>query len=186
MGMKLSETAEVILDNVRVPEDHVVGKVGNGFGTALALLNQDGRIFDAVCSLGIGQAALDHAVAYAKERRQFGKRIIDHGGLAFLIADMQARTEASRALLYQTAEAMVRSIPTGHLTSSVKTIVTDNTMQTTLDAVQVLGGYGYSAEYPVEKLVRDAKIYQIFGGTNQIQRKIIAKDLAGKDPQAKK
>lgn len=186
MGMKLSETAEVILDNVRIPEDHVVGKVGNGFGTALALLNQDGRIFDAVCSLGIGQAALDHAVAYAKERRQFGKRIIDHEGLAFLIADMQARTEASRALLYQTAEAMVRGIPTGHLTSSVKTIVTDNTMQTTLDAVQVLGGYGYSAEYPVEKLVRDAKIYQIFGGTNQIQRKIIAKDLAGKDPQAKK
>lgn len=183
MGMKLSETAEVILEDIRVPVDHMVGAEGTGFKTALALLNADGRIFDAVCALGIGQAALDHAVEYAKLRRQFGKRIIDHEGLGFLIADMTARTEAARALLYQTAEAMARGIPTGHLTSSVKTIVTDSTMQTTIDAVQVLGGYGYSAEYPVEKLMRDAKIYQIFGGTNQIQRQIIARDLAGADPK---
>ena len=183
LGMKLSETAEVILDEVRVPEDHVVGEVGRGFRTALELLNEDGRIFDAVCSLGIAQSALDHAVEYAKGRRQFGRRIIDHEGLGFLIADMQIRTEASRALLYQTAEAMVRGEATGHMTSSVKTFVTDSTMQTTLDAVQVLGGYGYSAEYPVEKLLRDAKIYQIFGGTNQIQRMIVARDLAGRDEQ---
>ena len=183
MGLKLSCTSDVILDNVRVPEDHVVGEVGSGFGNSLNMLNEDGRIFDAVCALGIAQSALDHAVAYAKERRQFGKRIIDHEGLGFLIADMQARTEASRALLYQTVEAIMRDIPTRHLTASVKAIVTDDAMQTTVDAVQVFGGYGYSAEYPVEKLMRDAKICQIFGGTNQIQRLIIARDLAGKDPQ---
>lgn len=181
MGMKLSVTGDVILNDVRVPEDHVVGEVGSGFGEALELLNEDGRIFDAVCALGIAQAALDESIAYAKVRRQFGKRIIDHEGLGFLIADMQMRTEASRALLYQAAEAMDRGIKTRHLTSSVKAFVTDAAMQTTTDAVQVLGGYGYSSEYPVEKLMRDAKIYQIFGGTNQIQRMIIARDLAGKD-----
>lgn len=183
MGMKLSETAEVILDDIRVPADHMIGEEGRGFKQALQLLNQDGRIFDAVCSLGIGEAALEAAVKYAKTRRQFGKRIIDHEGLGFLIADMQIRTEASRALLFQTAEAMAAGKNTGHLTSSVKTFVTDSTMQTAMDAVQVLGGYGYSSDYPVEKYMRDAKIYQIFGGTNQIQRQIIEKDLAGRDPK---
>lgn len=183
MGMKLSETAEVILDDVRVPADHMIGEEGRGFKQALQLLNQDGRIFDAVGALGIAEAALDAAVEYAKTRRQFGKRIIDHEGLGFLIADMQIRTEASRALLFQTAEAMAAGKKTGHLTSSVKTFVTDSAMQTTIDAVQVLGGYGYSTEYPVEKLMRDAKIYQIFGGTNQIQRQIIERDLAGRDPK---
>lgn len=186
MGLKLSETAEVILDNVRVPEDHVIGGVGNGLGMAMNLLNEDGRIYDAVCCLGLAQAALDQAVEYAKIRRQFGKRIIDHEGLGFLIADMQTRTDASRALLYQTVEAMERGIHTRHMTSAVKMYVTDCAMQTTTDAVQVLGGYGYMKEYPVEKYMRDAKIFQIFGGTNQIQRKIIAKTLAGNDPEVKK
>lgn len=186
MGMKLSETAEVILDNVRVPEDHMVDEAGTGFKIALELLNADGRIFDAVGALGIAQAAIDHAVEYAKTRRQFGKRIIDHEGLAFLIADMSIRTEASRALLYQTAEAITRGLPTGHLTSSVKAMVTDSAMQTVVDAIQVLGGYGYSQEYPVEKLMRDAKVYQIFGGTNQIQRQIIARDLAGRDLETRR
>lgn len=185
MGLKLSETAEVILEDVRVPEDHIVGSLGRGFGEALGLLNAEGRIFDAVCSLGLGQAALDFAVDYAKTRRQFGKRIIDHQGLGFLIADMEIKMNAARALLYQTVEAMSQGKDTHHLTSSVKTFVTDTVMQVTTDAVQVLGGYGYSAEYPVEKYMRDAKIFQIFGGTNQIQRKIITQDLAGRDPEKK-
>ena len=186
MGLKLSETATIILDDVRVPEDHVVGEVGKGFGNALALLNEDGRIFDAVTALGCGQAAMDYAVAYAKERRQFGKRIIDHGSLGALIAEMQIRLDACHALLYQTTEAMDKGIKTGHLTSSIKAFVADNVMQVCTDAVQVFGGYGYSAEYPVEKLMRDAKIFQVFGGTSQIQRKIITKSLAGPDPEAKK
>ena len=185
MGLKLSCTSDVILEDVRVPADHVVGEVGAGFGNALNMLNEDGRIFDSVTALGIAQSALDKAIAYARERRQFGKRIIDHQGLGFLISDMQARTESSRALLYQTIEAVCRKMPTGHLTSSVKIVVTDNAMQTATDAVQVFGGYGYSAEYPVEKLMRDAKICQIFGGTNQIQRMIVARDLAGRDPEKK-
>jgi len=186
MGMKLSETSEVILNDVRIPETHVVGEVGDGFGASLEMLNEDGRIFDAVCALGLAQGALDKAIEYSKVRRQFGKRIIDLDGLGFLIADMQVRTEASRALIYQTLEAIEKGVKIGHLGSSVKMFVTDNTMQTTIDAVQVFGGYGYSVEYPVEKYMRDAKIYQIFGGTNQIQRKIIARSLAGRDPEAKK
>lgn len=185
MGLKLSETSEVILEDVRVPEDHVIGEVGRGFAEALGMLNAEGRLFDAVVSLGIGQAALDAAVEYAKTRRQFGKRIIDHQGLGFLIADMEIRMNAARALLYQTAEAMQAGKPTHHLTSSVKTFVTDTVMQVTTDAVQVFGGYGYSQEYPVEKYMRDAKIFQIFGGSNQIQRKIIYQDMAGKDPEKK-
>ena len=180
MGLKLSETSDVILEDVRVPEDHVIGEVGRGFGAALEVLNEDGRIMDAVCALGVGQAALDHAIDYAKVRKQFGKRIIDHQGLGFLIADMQLRMESARALLYQTVDAICQGIATHHLTSSVKAYVTDSVMQVTTDAVQVFGGYGYSTEYPVEKYMRDAKIFQIFGGTNQIQRMIIMRDLAGK------
>jgi len=186
LGIKLSETAEIILDNVRVPEDHVIGEVGRGFAAAVGFLTDDARIFDAVGSLGLAQAALDAAVEYAKTRRQFRKRIIDHQGLGFLIADMQIRTEAARALLYSTLEAKVKGIDVGHLSSSVKTFVTDTTMQTTIDAVQVFGGYGYMKEYPVEKYMRDAKIFQIFGGTGQMLRKDILKDIAGRDPEAGK
>ena len=186
LGIKLSETAEIILEDVRVPEDHIVGELGKGFSAAVGFLHNEARIFDAIGSLGVAQAALDAAIEYAKNRRQFGKRIIDHQGLAFLIADMQIRTEAARSLLYYTLQTMAAGENPGHLSSSVKTFVTDTTMQTVVDAVQVFGGYGYMKDYPVEKYLRDAKIFQIFGGTGQMLRKDVAKDLAGKDPEIKK
>lgn len=186
LGLHLSETSELILENVRVPEDHVIGEVGRGFSTAMGLISTEGRTMGSCCSLGLAQAALDYATEYAKERRQFGKRIIDHEGVAFMIADMKARTEASRALLYTTLTEMSQGKSESYMGSVVKLFVSDNAMQTALDAVQVLGGYGYMKDFPVEKLMRDAKIYQIFSGTNQIQRKNIAKAIAGRDPQYKK
>lgn len=181
MGLKLSETSEIIMDNVRVPEDHVIGEVGKGFGTSLGVITNEGRALGMAFNLGLAQAALDEAVEYAKVRRQFGKRIIDHEGLGFLIADMKARTEASRALMYQTLMAQDQGIGVDTLPSICKMYISDCTMQTTIDAVQVLGGYGYMHDYPVEKYMRDAKIFQIFSGTNQIQRRTIARALAGKD-----
>ena len=186
MGLKLSDTAEVIYDGVKVPEDHVIGNVGEGFGKALGIITNDGRPMGSVVCLGLAQAALDAAIAYAKERRQFGKRIIDHEGLAFLIADMQSRTDASRAMVYQLLEAMDMGLDTRTMVSSVKAFVADATMQTTTDAVQVLGGYGYMKDYPVERYMRNAKIFQIFSGTNQIQRRNITRALAGRDPEARK
>lgn len=181
MGLKLSETSEIIMDNVRIPEDHVIGEVGKGFGASLGVITNEGRALGMAFNLGLAQAALDEAVEYAKVRRQFGKRIIDHEGLGFLIADMKARTEASRALMYQTLMAQDQGIDVGTLPSICKMYISDCTMQTTIDAVQVLGGYGYMHDYPVEKYMRDAKIFQIFSGTNQIQRRTIARALAGKD-----
>lgn len=186
MGLKLSETSDVIFDNVRVPEDHVIGELGRGFITSMNIITYEGRALGMAFNLGLAQAALDHAVAYAKERRQFGKRIIDHEGLSFLIADMKARTEACRGLLYNTLAAIREGQDISSMGSVCKLYISDCTMQTTVDAVQVLGGYGYMKEYPVEKLMRDAKIYQLFSGTNQIQRRNIARALAGRDPQAVK
>lgn len=186
MGLKLSETAELVFDNVRVPEDHVIGEVGKGFGKSLSVIREEGRPIGAVVDLGIAQAALDQAVDYAKVRRQFGKRIIDHEGLAFIIADMKMRTDACRALIYHFAECIKQGVPVGDMASVVKAYVSDCTMQTTTDAVQVLGGYGYMKDFPVEKYMRDAKIFQIFSGTNQIQRRTIARMLAGRDPEAVK
>lgn len=181
MGIKLSETSEIVFENVRVPEDHVIGGVGQGFASALGVISKDGRPMGSAVCLGIAQGALDHAVAYSMDRRTFSKRICDHQGLGFLIADMQARTDASRALLYYALSCMDNGVDPERLTSSVKLFISDNTMQTTLDAVQVLGGYGYMKDFPVEKLMRDAKIFQIFSGTNQIQRKTILGSLVGKD-----
>ena len=184
MGLKLSETSDVIFDEVRVPEDHVIGEVGKGLALSLKLISNEGRAIGMSFNLGLAQAALDTAVDYAKERRQFKKRIIDHEGLSFMIADMKARTEASRGLLYYTLSAMRDGKDAGTMGSVCKMYISDCTMQTTVDAVQVLGGYGYMKDYPVEKYMRDAKIFQIFSGTNQIQRRTIARALAGKDPQA--
>ena len=187
MGLKLSETSEVIFDNVRVPEDHIIGEIGMGLKYSLALISNEGRALGMSFNLGLAEAALDQAVEYTKQRRQFGKRVIDHEGLAFKIADMKARTEASRALLYYTLNALKEGKEIGTMGSVCKMYISDCTMQTTSDAVQCLGGYGYMKEYPVEKYMRDAKIFQIFSGTNEIQRRTIAKALAGRDPlKAKK
>ena len=181
MGLKLSETSELILEDVRVPADHVIGEVGKGFRTAIGLISAEGRVIGTSFMVGLAQAALDVAVEYTKTRRQFGKRVIDHQGLGFLIADMEIRTDASRALMYDTLRQVDAGVMPGHMSSVVKTFISDCTMQTTTDAVQCLGGYGYMKDYPVEKYMRDAKIFQIFSGTNQIQRRTIAKALAGQD-----
>lgn len=186
MGLKTSETCDVIFENVRVPKDHIIGEIGKGFVTSMNLIASEGRTFGACFCLGLAQGALDYAVSYAKERRQFKKRIIDHEGLAFIIADMEMRTSASRALLYQTLASIENGADIGHQGSVVKAFISDCTMQTAIDAVQVMGGYGYMKDYPVEKLMRDAKIFQIFSGTNEIQRRTITRSLAGRDPHKQK
>ncbi len=182
MGLKTSETSEVVFDNVRVPEDHSVGEVGTGFVKALSIISDEGRLTGLAYCLGLAQSAFDYALEYAKTRRQFGKRIIDHQAVGFMLADMEARTQACRAMLYEAVCCKRDGIDIGHTPNLLKTFISDCTMQTTLDAVQVFGGYGYMKDYPVEKLMRDAKIFQIFSGTNQIQRKNAVTALAGRDP----
>lgn len=179
MGLKLSETCDMIFDNVRVPADHIVGQIGAGMREGLSLLHMT-RCYSMSFNLGLAQAALDCATKYAQERQTWNQPIIKHEGLGFLLADMKVRTDASRSLLYYVANCVKDGKDVGTLTSCVKVFVSDSTMQTTLDAIQVLGGYGYMKDYPVEKLARDAKIFQIFDGTNQIQRMLIARELAKK------
>lgn len=180
MGFKLSETCDIVLDNVRVPEDHVIGEVGKGLRASISRVDES-RTLHGAYSLGLAQTALDKAVEYAKLRRTFGKRIIDHQGLGFTIADMQARIDATRALLYQTINMVKDGTSTGRYSAALKLTADQNVMQTAVDALQVFGGYGYMKDYPMEKLFRDAKLFQIFGGSDQILRNTIAKSLAGKD-----
>ena len=188
MGLHLSVTSEVIFENVRVPMDHMIGSIyflkpdeakeltGSKLTGQAAIMAglAHARISSMVHALGIGQAALDVAVKYAKERRQFGKRIIDHQGLGFLIADMQTKVDAARALLYYSVDCLDQELDTGTLSPSTKVFISDAMMQVTLDAIQVLGGYGYMKDYPVEKLARDIKPFAIFEGTNQIQKIVIS------------
>lgn len=182
MGLHLSETAEVIYDNVRVPADHVIGEVGKGFGIALGGIKGAGAIVNCAPSLGMAQAALDYAIDYAKTRRQFGARIIDHQAVGFMIADMSMRVAASRALMYDSLRAAMENIP-NNLDLMNKCYITDNVMWVCNTAIQVLGGYGYMKDYPVERYMRNARIFQIFGGTNQIKRKNLMKAIAGRDPE---
>ena len=186
MGLHLSETRDVILEDVRVPADHIIGGEGNGFGAALGGIKGAAALVNSAPNLGMAQAAVDVATEYAKTRRQFGKRIIEHQGVGFILADMIMRTEACRALLYETLACARDGIEGHYLDTIVKPYITDCTMQTCSDAVQILGGYGYMKEYPVERYMRNAKIFQIFGGTNQIKRKNLIKAIAGRDPMAKK
>lgn len=167
MGLKLSITSEIVLEDVRVPADHLIGQEGRGFIYAMHALEK-ARVTSMVHALGIAQAAMDVALDYAKVRTTFGKPIIQHQGLAFLLADMQKRVDASRAMLYYSAAALDKGLPLGTLSPSTKIFVSETAMSVTTDAVQVLGGYGYMKEYPVEKLMRDAKVFSIFEGTNQI------------------
>lgn len=183
MGLHLSETAEVIYEDVRVPADHVIGEVGKGFGIALGGIKGAGAIVNCCTTLGAAQAALDFSIDYAKTRRQFGKRIIDHQAVGFMIADMKMKLAASRALLYESLRAADEGIDTD-LPLMNKCYVTDNAMEVCNMAMQVLGGYGYMKDYPIERHYRNARIFQIFGGTNQIKRKNLVKSIAGRDPEA--
>lgn len=177
MGLRASPTAQIVLDGARIPADRRLGAEGQGFSIALAALD-GGRLGIAACAVGLAQAALDAAVAYARERRQFGSRIIDFQGVSFLLADMATGIAAARALYLDAARR--RDLGQAYSTQAAmaKLFATDTAMRVTTDAVQVLGGYGYTTDYPVERYMREAKVLQIFEGTNQIQRLVIGRSLA--------
>ncbi|CAL9592025.1 acyl-CoA dehydrogenase family protein [Streptomyces werraensis] len=178
MGMKGSPTAQVHFDGVRVPDARRIGEEGQGFAIALSALD-GGRLGIAACAIGVAQAALDEAVGYATERRQFGRPIADFQGLRFMLADMATQIEAGRALYLAAARLRDAGRPFGRQAAMAKLHCTDTAMRVTTDAVQVLGGYGYTADFPAERYMREAKVLQIVEGTNQIQRMVIARHLAG-------
>ncbi|WP_217141141.1 acyl-CoA dehydrogenase family protein [Streptomyces sp. AC627_RSS907] len=178
MGLKGSPTAQVHLDGVRVRDARRLGEEGQGFAIALSALDS-GRLGIAACAIGVAQAALDEAVSYAAQRRQFGKPIADFQGLRFLLADMATQIEAGRALYLSAARLRDAGLPFAKQAAMAKLLCTDTTMRVTTDAVQVLGGYGYTADFPAERYMREAKVLQIVEGTNQIQRMVIARHLAG-------
>jgi len=182
LGIKGSPTRTVILEDTRIPADRIIGAEGTGFKTALATLDHT-RITIAAQALGIAQGALDYALGYVKQRTQFGQAIADFQGIQFMLADMAMKLEASRQLTYHAAALSERAM-TGtrvpeltFISSAAKTMASDTAMSVTTDAVQLLGGYGYVNDYPVERMMRDAKITQIYEGTNQIQRMVMARQL---------
>jgi alkylation response protein AidB-like acyl-CoA dehydrogenase len=176
MGLTGSATTTLRLEGVRVTADRRLGEEGNGLKIALAGLDA-GRLGIAAVATGLAQGALDRAVAYARERSAFGKRIIDHQGLAFVLADMAASVESARAMTLHAARLKDAGLPHSKEASVAKLIATDNAMKVTTDAVQVLGGYGYTRDFPLERYMREAKVMQIFEGTNQIQRMVIGRHL---------
>jgi alkylation response protein AidB-like acyl-CoA dehydrogenase len=177
MGIRGSPTAELTFDDVQVPAANRIGAEGDGFRIAMETLDRS-RLAIAAQAVGIAQGALDAAIGYAGERRQFGQRIADFQGIQWMLADMASQTEAARQLLYAAAARVDAGDPDlPYWTSSAKLIAGDTAMKVTTDAVQVLGGYGYITEYPAERMMRDAKITQLYEGTQQIQRLIIARQV---------
>jgi alkylation response protein AidB-like acyl-CoA dehydrogenase len=177
MGLTASTTTSMHFDGVEIDADRLIGADGQGLSIALAALDA-GRLGIAAVATGLAQAALDHAVGYAKQRRTFGQAIIDHQGLGFLLADMQAGVQSARATYLDAARRKDLGRPYGTEASVAKLVATDMAMRVTTDAVQVLGGYGYTRDFPVERFMREAKVMQIFEGTNQIQRMVISRRLA--------
>ena len=176
IGIRLSNTTEVVLDHVKVPKDHLIGLQGKGYKMAMATLCES-RVNVGAMGTGLAARALDEAIAYAKTRVQFKRPIADLAVIQNMLADMAMQVEASRQLVYHTAELIDAKLPFAKYSSMSKCFGGDTAMKVALDALQVLGGYGYMKEYPMEKLVRDAKILQIYEGTNQIQRVVIAKEI---------
>jgi len=177
MGIKGSPTRELYFDNVRIPDTRRVGDVGAGFALALATLDHT-RVTIGAQAVGIAQGALDYAVGYAKERKQFGKAIAEFQGLQFMLADMAIKLEAARQFVYAAAAKSERGdSDLSAFGAAAKCFASDVAMSITTDAVQVLGGYGYVRDYPVERMMRDAKITQLYEGTNQVQRIVVAKHL---------
>ena len=179
MGLMSSTTATMLFEDAPVPVERRLGDEGQGLSIALAGLDA-GRLGIAAVATGVAQGALDAAIAYAKEREAFGKAIIDHQGLAFLLADMAAATESARATYLHAARLKDAGRPYGRQASIAKLVATDNAMKVTTDAVQVFGGAGYTKDFPVERYMRETKVMQIFEGTNQIQRLVISRHLAGR------
>jgi alkylation response protein AidB-like acyl-CoA dehydrogenase len=177
LGIRGSDTAELRLDEVLVPEANRLGAEGDGLRIALSVLDRT-RPTIAAQAVGIAQGALDHALAYARERRQFGRAIAEFQAIQFMLADMEAQIQAARALTHQVAQMLDDGSPEiSEMAAIAKLIASDTAMRVTTDAVQVLGGHGYVSDHPVERMMRDAKITQIYEGTNQIQRLVIARHL---------
>jgi len=177
LGIRASPTGQPIYENVRVPAANVIGEVGRGLSVALGTLQQT-RLGAAAQAVGIAQGATDYAAAYARERVQFGNPIIELQAIQFKLADMTTRTAAARELLYKACALAERDDPLrARYSSMAKVFGSDTAMAVTIEAVQILGGYGYVKEYPVERMMRDAKITQIYEGTNEIQRVVIARTL---------
>jgi alkylation response protein AidB-like acyl-CoA dehydrogenase len=179
MGMRSSVTAPMIFESARVPAANLVGETDRGFRIALAALDS-GRLGIAACATGVAQAALDVAVQYAGQRRQFGRAIAEFQGLQFMLADMATGVAAARALYLSAARRKDAGLAFGQQAAMAKLLATDTAMRVTTDAVQVLGGYGYVEDFPAERLMREAKVLQIVEGTNQIQRMVIARQLAAR------
>jgi alkylation response protein AidB-like acyl-CoA dehydrogenase len=185
LGIKGSPTRELYFDDCAIPADRLIGEEGSGFRTALATLDHT-RVTIAAQALGIAQGALDYATGYVRQRRQFGQAIAEFQGVQFMLADMAMKVEAARQLTYAAAARSERAMsgePAPDLTfmsSACKCFASDVAMEVTTDAVQLLGGYGYVSDYPVERMMRDAKITQIYEGTNQIQRVVMARQLLGR------
>jgi alkylation response protein AidB-like acyl-CoA dehydrogenase len=179
MGLNGSITAAIDCDGVEVAAERLIGQEGEGLSIALHALDS-GRLGIAAVAVGLAQAALDDAVRYAGEREAFGKPVAEHQGVAFMLADMEAAIVSARATTLEAARRRDRGIPFSRHASIAKLVATDTAMRVTTDAVQVLGGYGYTKDFPVERYMREAKAMQIFEGTNQIQRMIIGRDLTSR------
>jgi len=177
LGIRGSPTGELLFEDVRVPAENVLGVAGKGLAVALGTLERS-RLGAAAQAVGIAQGATDYAVGYARERQQFGQPIGEFQGIAFKLAEMELRTAAARELLYRACAMADRAEPgSGKYASMAKVFASDTAMAVTVEAVQVLGGAGYVRDHPVERMMRDAKITQIYEGTNEIQRLVIARSL---------
>jgi alkylation response protein AidB-like acyl-CoA dehydrogenase len=182
LGIKGSPTTEVYFDNVRIPADRMIGEEGTGFKTALKTLDHT-RLTIGAQALGIAQGAVDYCTRYVQERKQFGKQIADFQGVSFMLADMAMKTEAARSLIYTAAALSERLAPNlTFMSAAAKCFASDVAMEVTTDGVQLLGGYGYTKDYPLERMMRDAKITQIYEGTNQIQRLVMSRNLLKANP----
>jgi alkylation response protein AidB-like acyl-CoA dehydrogenase len=181
LGIRGSPTAQLFFEDLAVPEANRLGDEGEGFKLAMRVLDHS-RPGIAAQALGIAEGAFDLARRYSRERRQFGKPIAEFQGIQFMLADMATQVEAARALTYAAGDALDRNLPDISLSSSVaKLFASDTAMRVTTDVVQILGGYGYLRDFPAERMMRDAKITQIYEGTNEIQRLVIARDLLRDD-----
>jgi alkylation response protein AidB-like acyl-CoA dehydrogenase len=177
LGMKGSPTREVFLDNVRIPADRMIGAPGTGFGTAMRTLDHT-RVTIAAQAVGIAQGALDIAMSYVQERKQFGRAVAEFQGIQFMLADMGMALESARQLTYAAAARSERDDPDlTYFGAAAKCVASDAAMKITTDAVQLLGGYGYTSDFPVERMMRDAKLTQIYEGTNQVQRIVVARKM---------
>ena len=182
LGIKGSPTCEVYLDAVRLPGDRMIGAEGTGFATAMRTLDHT-RVTIAAQAVGIAQGALDYALGYVQQRQQFGRAVSEFQGLQFMLADMAMKLEAARQLTYAAAARSERGDPDlTYFGAAAKCFASDTAMAITTDAVQLLGGYGYTKDYPVERMMRDAKITQIYEGTNQVQRIVVARQLLAGQP----